>query len=281
MKESPARSQAALLLEQRTCVVVAGPRPTSQRSAIRSVAMASLVVMASAFSTAQAQSYTGLVNSRQPTSSTEFATSEVGVAQEVITGVVTAVQPVTIQKQPGMTRGTGLGAVIGGAIGNMVKRGNRTANTAAGAVGGGFLGKRLGGNKEQPGLQIFVRQVDDHGRMGAKSWSIVQDANTPVNAGDRVYLVRNNVANGAGYRVIPVPANDIANRTQPGQIQSSQTRPVAQTAPEATGTARPSVSAGLGQRIQNRRATNAVGPNVVPVEPEDSLGSPQRNRPRP
>ena len=115
-----------------------------------------------------------------PSSST-FNRSEVGVAQTVEWGTITAIRDVTIQND---SRGvaTVTGALLGGIAGSTIGRGTRanTAGAVAGAAAGGAVGRGMArGN--HPGVEITVQL--ESGRTVA----VAQDGrSTDYRVGDRV-----------------------------------------------------------------------------------------------
>jgi len=100
---------------------------------------------------------------------------------------------------------SGVGALAGGALGGALGSGiGRGAGTTIAVVGGAIAGAAAGAATEeaatkQPGLEITVRM--DSGQ----TLSLVQGMDPPVQAGDRVKLMRN--PDGSA-RVIPVPAGE-------------------------------------------------------------------------
>lgn len=109
-----------------------------------------------------------------------FTRSEVGRAQTVETGTVTAVRGVTIQND---SRGvaTATGAVLGGLAGNTVGGGRgRTAATVGGVVAGGAAGNAMAGTT-RPGVEVTV-QLDSGGTL-----AVVQDGSPDqFRVGDQV-----------------------------------------------------------------------------------------------
>lgn len=111
-----------------------------------------------AFSTAAAivLGIAGLTGCATSSSPSTFTRSEVGRAQTVEAGTVTAIREVTIQND---SRGvaTATGAVLGGLAGNMVGGGRgRTAATVGGVVAGGAAGNAIAGTT-RPGVEITVQ----------------------------------------------------------------------------------------------------------------------------
>jgi outer membrane lipoprotein SlyB len=81
--------------------------------------------------------------------------------------------------------GTVLGAIVGGALGNQVGKGDgRKAATIAGAVAGGAIGHNI--EKDQRGSRTYYRILVrmDHGRT---SWYEQPDSYR-LRRGDRVYI---------------------------------------------------------------------------------------------
>ena len=87
--------------------------------------------------------------------------SQVGRAQTVQMGTVTAVRDVTIQSGPSRV-GTATGAVLGGIAGSTIGSGSRanTAGAVAGAVAGGAVGNAVT-NTSSGGVEVTVRLGND------------------------------------------------------------------------------------------------------------------------
>jgi outer membrane lipoprotein SlyB len=102
-------------------------------------------------------------------------------------GVVEAIRSQTVQKADS-TVGTIVGALAGGALGNMVGGGTgRTVATVVGAVGGGFAGHEIAKNAQDLVWIIDVRY--DDGTMA----QIQQKAAPGLRVGDRVRVTQNGI----------------------------------------------------------------------------------------
>ena len=115
-----------------------------------------------------------------------YQRNQVGQAQSVDAGKVTAVKPVKIEG--GTQTGSILGAVAGGFLGSNIGHG-RASNTA-GAVGGALVGSAAGSHLEQGlnsrrGIEITVR-LDRGGSL-----AVVQEVNPREEfyVGDRVRVL--------------------------------------------------------------------------------------------
>lgn len=116
-----------------------------------------------------------------------FNRNEVGRAQTVEAGTVTAIRPVTIQSD-GSVVGTATGAVLGGLAGNTIGGGRgRTAATVAGAVAGGAAGQAVTGST-RAGVEITVEL------QSGRTVAVVQEG-TPeqFRVGDRVNVASDGV----------------------------------------------------------------------------------------
>lgn len=122
----------------------------------------------------------------------DYDYSEVRSIQNVAYGTIESVRPVRLNEdQAGV--GTGVGAVLGGLVGNTLSHGNgRAATTVLGALAGGLGGNALEhGATAQSGDEIIVRL--DNGRVIA----VVQGGSERFEAGQRVRVL----TGGKGARV--------------------------------------------------------------------------------
>ena len=129
-------------------------------------------------------------------------------AQQVETGVVLAITPVTVRASGATTDiGTGLGGVVGGLLGHQVGGGTgKTLATIAGAVAGGVAGGVATQHLySQPGLQITVHLNGCAGSYGCDV-AITQAASAaqPLSIGEHVEIVQGGWGGGAA-RVLPLP----------------------------------------------------------------------------
>ncbi|ORU90523.1 MAG: hypothetical protein A6F71_05990 [Cycloclasticus sp. symbiont of Poecilosclerida sp. M] len=119
-------------------------------------------------------------------STDQYTRGEVNQIQHVRYGVITGLQPVTIDSE-GNAVGTVAGGLLGGIAGSSVGGGKgRAATTVAGAVLGGYLGnKAQGALNKTNGVQITIQM--DNGEVQ----SIVQEtnANSFFRRGDRVKVI--------------------------------------------------------------------------------------------
>lgn len=144
---------------------------------IRYLTCTLLVVLATALLGACASNQSGTVYSRD----------EARAMQEVQTGTVVDVRPVTIEGTK-----SGAGTIAGGVLGGIAGSGagggtGRALAAAAGAVVGALGGSAVEeGITREKGLQITVK-LD-----GGRTVAIVQKADQVFNAGDRVQLTTYN-----------------------------------------------------------------------------------------
>lgn len=119
-----------------------------------------------------------------PRGSADYRGYQVGAEQTVRFGVVESVREVRIQpRETGV--GTASGAVLGGIAGSHVGRGS---GQVAGAIGGAILGGIIGQEVERSGNErvgVELTVLLDSGRYIA----VVQDADEPFRAGDRVRIL--------------------------------------------------------------------------------------------
>ncbi len=99
-------------------------------------------------------------------------------------GHVQSVRQVYVDKNSS-TLGTVIGALVGGALGNQVGKGNgRTAATVAGAAAGGYAGHEVGKShgKQVPAWQIVVRENN------GQTVTVTQKEDPRVRRGDYVQV---------------------------------------------------------------------------------------------
>jgi outer membrane lipoprotein SlyB len=125
-----------------------------------------------------------------------YQAAEVGVANNVVPGVIIAKRIVTIEDNSGI--GTVAGAVAGGAGGSVI--GGGTASHIAGAVGGAIVGGILGnvidsGVNRRHGFEYFIRL-----RNGS-TISVVQNLKVNYLLKQRVLVIYGMYGNGT--RIIP------------------------------------------------------------------------------
>lgn len=146
------------------------------------------------------------LNATQPYSPTVYAPVGAQTVQQVRTGTIIAIAPVTIRASgtEGQT-GMGLGALAGGLLGHSVGGGNgRTLATVAGAIGGGIGGDvAVQHAYEVPGVQITVRLVD--GYENGQAIAVTQaQTSPPLAIGEQVEVVGDGWGNSPA-RVLPLP----------------------------------------------------------------------------
>jgi outer membrane lipoprotein SlyB len=114
----------------------------------------------------------------------DYNYSEARSVQSVAYGTLESVRPVRLDEDHSLV-GTGVGAVLGGLVGNTLGGGNgRAATTVLGAVGGGLAGNALEHNAtQQEGAELVVRL--DSGQTIA----VVQDGSQRFEAGQRVRVL--------------------------------------------------------------------------------------------
>ena len=106
-------------------------------------------------------------------------------AEPVEYGVVTRIEPVSLEGDHQLGIGTIVGAAAGGVIGHQIGGGSgRDVATVIGAIGGGLVGNVVENRyvDRRPGQQIFVRL--DHGATVA----VTQPGNSGFRVGDRVMV---------------------------------------------------------------------------------------------
>jgi len=132
----------------------------------------------------------------QSNSGSVYRSGETQVEQVVRMGVVESVREVTVQRD-GKGAGIAAGAVVGGIAGSSVSEDKRGSaiGSVLGALGGAIAGQMIEeqGNR-RPGLEIMIKL--DSGERRA----IVQEADVPIRAGDRVRLI----GSGTTVRVAPL-----------------------------------------------------------------------------
>ena len=141
-------------------------------------------------------------------SPTTYAPGAMQQAQQVETGTIIAITPVTVRASgTASTLGTGLGAAVGGLLGHSIGGGNgRTLATIAGAVAGGIGGGIATQHLyAQSALQITVRLSGCTGAYGCTE-AITQSAaqSQPLHVGERVEIVQGAGWGGGAARVLPL-----------------------------------------------------------------------------
>ncbi len=125
-----------------------------------------------------------------------YQTSAAGQINDVQSGVIINVRPVTIADERGAV-GQVAGGIAGGVLGNTVG-GSNVANTL-GAVGGAVLGGYLGG-KAQEGLSKqtgyeYIVKLDS-----GKAVTLTQGVDVKFNVGQSVYVL--DASSGSRARII-------------------------------------------------------------------------------
>lgn len=272
---SVARAQAAQLLQSSRALVLNGDRPMSERPAMK-LALATLIVAASVFSTQTVEARSFFSSSRaqvsDSTSAREYGHNEALAVQQATEAEIVAINRVIIQPQSGFRGKQAFGALLGGIIGNKLGGGGsrsvRTLSTVAGAVGGGMVGKRLQGKNEKEGIEVFVRTFNGQ-RWSPNVVAVVQDADLDLQVGQRVFLV----GSGEQVRIVPQGQGDNARlaldqqAADTGAIGAVSDRSEQAQPPNRTG-----VFGNIRDRLQGRRGNKA---EEAPVEVE----APRRPRP--
>ena len=141
-------------------------------------------------------------------SPTTYSPQAMQQAQQVETGTIIAITPVTVRASgTASDLGTGLGAAVGGLLGHSIGGGNgKTLTTIAGAVAGGIGGGVVTQHLyAQPALQITVQISGCTGAYGC-TVAITQSAaqSQPLHVGQRVEIVQGNGWGGGAARVLPL-----------------------------------------------------------------------------
>ena len=141
-------------------------------------------------------------------SPTTYAPGAMQQAQQVETGTIIAITPVTVRASgTASTLGTGLGAAVGGLLGHSIGGGNgRTLATIAGAVAGGIGGGIATQHLySQPALQITVQISGCTGAYGCTvAITQSQAQSQPLHVGQRVEIVQGAGWGGGAARVLPL-----------------------------------------------------------------------------
>jgi outer membrane lipoprotein SlyB len=137
---------------------------------------------------------------------TTYAGPQMQQIQQVQTGVIIAIAPVTVRASSTQSAmGTGLGAAVGGLLGHSVGGGNgKTLATVAGAIAGGVGGAIATQHLySQPALQITVQLAGCTGAYGC-TIAVTQAAAAaqPLSVGERVEIVGGGW--GGAARVLPL-----------------------------------------------------------------------------
>ena len=149
------------------------------------------------------------LQSPQQYSPTTYAPGQMQHPQQVQTGTIIAITPVTVRASgTTSTLGTGLGAAVGGLLGHQVGGGNgRTLATIAGAVAGGIGGGVATQHLyAQSALQITVQISGCTGAYAGCTEAITQSASAsqPLHVGQRVEIVAGSGWGGGAARVLPL-----------------------------------------------------------------------------
>ncbi|CCP15445.1 Outer membrane lipoprotein slyB Flags: Precursor [Stenotrophomonas maltophilia RA8] len=134
----------------------------------------------------------GTVHAGSTTSASHFGRDQALVSRNVQEGVVVMVRDVRIDNRSTVNTGTVIGGALGAAMGDRAasKRKHRDSRNVArvvgatsGALAGGAI-QRAASNRN--GIEIFVRTTDGRGR--SEVVSIIQDADSRIHPGQRVFL---------------------------------------------------------------------------------------------
>ena len=142
-------------------------------------------------------------------SPTTYSPGAMQQAQQVETGTIIAITPVTVRASgTASTIGTGLGAAVGGLLGHSIGGGNgRTLTTIAGAVAGGIGGGIATQHLyAQSALQITVQLSGCTAGSYGCTEAITQAAaaSQPLRVGERVEIVAGSGWGGGAARVLPL-----------------------------------------------------------------------------
>jgi len=113
------------------------------------------------------------------------AAASAGAQTSVSHGKITAVKPVTVENARAQTGG----ALVGGALGLILSRGNSSSSNVLGAVGGGVAGQQLG--KLASSKQAFEYTI----LMDGKSTITVVSDEAGMRVGDCVAVERSQYVN--------------------------------------------------------------------------------------
>lgn len=123
--------------------------------------------------------------------SADYSRNQARQYQDVQYGIVNAIRPVVLNGSTTTTDvvGTGVGAILGGVLGNQIGGGRgRDVATVLGVIGGGLVGNAVANNANtQRGLEITVRL--DNGRMIAITQA---DDYSGMRIGDHVRVISGN-----------------------------------------------------------------------------------------
>lgn len=183
--------------------VISGDRPAAHRP-IAKLALAAAFVF-SAMALVPSQAHASNWYASQNSSARVYDTQASLQSQNVETGHVVGIRPVTLRQNSSTNGGTMIGGLIGAALGNEIGHRThgaaRTLSTALGGIAGGYAGTRMSNRmSHHEAIQVFVRD-DRTNRL----ISVVQDndqANLAI--GTEVQIVRGR--NGLG--VVPLTLSD-------------------------------------------------------------------------
>ena len=148
------------------------------------------------------------LTSPQQYSPTTYAPGQMQQPQQVQTGTIISIVPVTVRASGTASDvGTGLGAAVGGLLGHSIGQGNgRTLATVAGAVAGGIGGGIATQHLyAQSALQITVQLLGCTGAYGCTvAITQSQAQSQPLHVGQRVEIVQGAGWGGGAARVLPL-----------------------------------------------------------------------------
>lgn len=183
--------------------VVSGNRPASSRPFAKLALAAAFVFSAAMIAPNQADA-SGWYSSKN-SSARVYDNQAALQSQDVRTGEVVGIRPVTLRQNDSTNGGTFIGGLIGAALGSQVANHShgaaRTLSAALGGVAGGYAGTRISNSmSHHEAIQVFVRDDTTH-----RVLSVVQDNDQQgLTVGTEVQLVRGS----NGLAVVPLTLSD-------------------------------------------------------------------------
>jgi outer membrane lipoprotein SlyB len=193
---------------------VSGKRGLSAKATGKLALAGAAIFMAAAIApgAAHAQSWYASAN----TSANVYDTQSALQSQNVETGTIIGIRPVTLRQNTSYNGGTMIGGIVGAAVGVGIAQNTRSfaarsLATAIGGIGGAAIGTRIAnGNSVRQAIQVFVR--NDRTRQTV---AVVEDNDQPgMVVGAEVAMVRSR----QGYAITPMNMP----RTEPQQVAYGQ-----------------------------------------------------------
>lgn len=197
---------------------ISGKRPTATRPFAKLALGAAFIFGAAALAPTQAHASSWYASPN--TSANVYDTQSSLQSQNVQTGTIVGMRPVTVRQNTSANGGTLVGGLIGAAVGNQVSRHTsgpaRTLSMALGGVAGGYAGTRISNSvSTHQAMQIFVR--DDRTK---RTIAIVQDNDQPgIYVGAEVALVRSR--NGLAATPLNLPRDQPEGYANDGNARYS------------------------------------------------------------